>query len=119
MRKLSSAVLLVAILATMLAGCVTSSQPVSPYQRALTGYVELSITYDALLDVVVAARAQNLLSDEQWSTVMQVQTKIAELAPKARALLNVWRVTGEKPGDYDAILMALLIEIGKLQGVTP
>lgn len=104
------------IVLVLLVGCASVG---SNYERAAVGYVEASIAYDAALDLAVALRTNHQLSDEQWTTVDRIQRNVAAAQPKVRALLDLWRVSHEKPKDWDALFTAMLIEITKLQGLKP
>ena len=105
-----------AIVLVLLSGCASVG---SNYERAAVGYVEASIAYDAALDLAVTLRANHQLSDEQWAAVDRIQRSVAAAQPKVRSLLELWRVTHEKPKDWDALFTAMLVEIAKLQGVKP
>ena len=122
MRVIRLPALVLLCIVLTLSGCVSTqpnTPPPSPYQRALIAYVEASIVYEAAVDMVVAARSGGLISDQQWEMAQRAAENVAGNAPKVRAMLAVWKVSGEKPGDYDAMFSALLAEIMKLQGVKP
>lgn len=118
MRLSPLRVFAVIALAVLLSGCVTTGAPVSAYDRAAIGYVEASIAYDAALDLAVTLRSQRLISDDGWQVVDSVQHKIADAQPIARSLLNIWKVSGQKPSSWDATFAAILTEIAKLQEIT-
>lgn len=90
----------------LVAGCasVTGQQKQTPIQAAELQYVEASIAYEAAQNVVVAADKQHLVSVNAWRLFNNAQTTVELEAPKVRALLSQWRVSGQKPTGLDAAL---------------
>lgn len=113
MKKLT--VLLVSL---FLISCVTGGTTVAnSYDSAAKYYVELSIAYDSAMDILVDLRAKHKITDAQWLTIDTAQHNVAAHSKKVRALLNVWKVTSQKPNEYDTIILSVIFEINKLQSM--
>lgn len=117
--RLGVALVLILALVSACAGMMAKPDGTqrSPRELAELSFATTAIGYEFGQDVIVSARRNGHVTDGQWSRFDQAQHAVAQYTPSVRAMLDLWRETGEKPESYDAAAMNLAKAMAEIVAV--
>jgi len=77
-------------------------------------YITLSDAYSTSMNIIRAQRAQGKVTDEQWSRVEEAQKMIQKFGPQLRDLIDLYRLTSQKPRNIDDIAQQLELVVDNI-----